>query len=268
MKNTFKQAVYLFILFVNLTCSPSTSHAQVSSNSDHPESLFIRTFKGNNWISTATGFIVSYKNNLYLLTNWHVITGKEIDLTPKTVVPDKLGLFFKEDNKQLAQPFPTQTGWIEYRDTVAGQLFDIAAIRLPAKLTMLLPKVNIIDDLSGNLKSDTCYLFGFPKSDSIDTYDFTTQKKIKTSIFNTNGRLIYIDQKTHADLNKYGHFIVHNDQMANGISGAPVYSADMKLIGIYSTGALGSPYGYFWNIESIKNLLDNGTRIDFSKIKD
>jgi Trypsin-like peptidase domain len=58
------------------------------------KSLFLATRANGNELSTATGFVATHHGNHYLVTNWHVVTGRRNDnataLSTTGTVPDEL----------------------------------------------------------------------------------------------------------------------------------------------------------------------------------
>ena len=51
-------------------------HAQTISRIESVQSLYIELFKDNNFLGSATGFVIRSKTQNYLITNWHVVTNK------------------------------------------------------------------------------------------------------------------------------------------------------------------------------------------------
>jgi len=101
-------------------------------------SLFIKQFRGDVFISNATGFIVEDNNKKYLITNWHVLSGRDPitnKVVSKTIVtPDRINIYhhgdklgtwkikqeklYNKSNKRL---------WLEHKQ---GSKVDLVALPL------------------------------------------------------------------------------------------------------------------------------------------
>jgi len=102
------------------------------------QSLSIITSIGNKEIATATGFIIQYNNHNYLITNWHVVTGKDpisgkIE-DPLGRTPTDLSIWYHGDTIGTwflkTEPLYSSTGspkWIEHP---LGQKVDVVAVPL------------------------------------------------------------------------------------------------------------------------------------------
>jgi len=100
--------------------------------------LYLIQVKDNELLSTATGFIVEKNKNQYLITNWHVVSGRHPDsnqvLHPQGKTPD--AIFVWHHGKTLGtwvrkrEALYDQKGnkrWIEHK---TGRSVDLAALPL------------------------------------------------------------------------------------------------------------------------------------------
>lgn len=249
---------------------PNNAHDDSIKSSEKAKSVLLKITNINKSTTTATGFFVKYKNKEYFLTNWHVLTGREAtNLAIKTHKPDYLVTLTTSKN-EVPLYFPVKDNkWIEYRDST-GLLFDIVAISYEAPFPIDANKF-VIDYISNNQdEKDSCIIIGFPRS-LLKDKDLHKKPIMIKAKYNVIGSENF--QYLLKNLYSNGTFITWNNKMENGISGSPVFSLKMNLIGIYSTkfhqiGETKSStldYGFFWNISAIKKLLDNGKRVDWSK---
>ncbi len=101
-------------------------------------SLLLQAEVNGNALSTATGFIVEWENQRYLITNWHVVSGRNPDtnqpLSNTAGVPDSLRIVHHGSSKlgtwvvKLEQLYSNgNPRWIEH---VEGQNIDVVALPL------------------------------------------------------------------------------------------------------------------------------------------
>ena len=108
--------------------------------------LYLIQIKGDQTLGTATGFIVQKENSYYLITNWHVVSGRNPTTNqivhPSSQVPDalyiwhhgkQLGTWHKK-KESLYEKDGTRR-WLEHKN---GNKIDIVA----------LPLQNIADDIT------------------------------------------------------------------------------------------------------------------------
>jgi hypothetical protein len=276
----------LALITIEFSCnniSKTNNDVEIDSSliikKDKPNSLLIKVKSKGKLISTGTGFIVIYKNIEYLITNWHIITGRETDMRYKTGILDTIILFtLAKDNPNDNFSHPTtlivpstKYQWIEYKDS-NNILYDITALKFPNGSDIDVDKIEIDNLVTSNNIDDTCFIFGYPKSYlKIEDSKTIPKKIISKYIADT---MIHNINKSYAKTDKVVT-IEWNKSMENGISGSPVYSKDLTFEGIYGTklaritidGSDTTYFGFFWNIESIKKLIQYGKPINWSKIK-
>lgn len=100
-------------------------------------SLLIDEIDGNQVIGRATGFTMEKEGRQYLITNWHVVTGKHPQTGkiehPNGRVPDKLAVYFHGPDlgktwARLTLPLYREDGshtWIEHK---RGREIDVVAL--------------------------------------------------------------------------------------------------------------------------------------------
>ena len=100
-----KIIIFLFFIILsnNIFCQTLTSDREILIDPLSVQSLFIEEFYGNTKLATATGFIYEHNNSYYLITNWHVVSGRDPEkdtiLDAYGRIPDKLGIW--HNNKKL-----------------------------------------------------------------------------------------------------------------------------------------------------------------------
>ena len=101
-------------------------------------SLLVQASFGATPLSTATGFIVRKGSAYFLVTNWHVVTGRDPDtekpLSPTAGVPDTLVILHHVKGrlgawKPLAEPL-YENGSPRWREHSKGRLVDVVAFPL------------------------------------------------------------------------------------------------------------------------------------------
>jgi hypothetical protein len=187
-RNTFtkRKKIFLFALLSGmLLCSvhdlfpqqalagTTTNQAKTRIDPLSARSLYLSALKGNEKLGSATGFIVSRGEVHYLVTNWHVVTGRspqdDRPMHPEGKTPDALLIShhsttlgnWVEKRERLFDENGTKR-WLEHKN---GRSIDVVA----------LPLADVTDDLkiySSELSlSDTdmipevgmpVYIIGFP----------------------------------------------------------------------------------------------------------
>ena len=101
--------------------------------------LYLELSVNNNSLSTATGFIVEHSNRHYLITNWHVLSGRNPEtnqpMSPTAGIPDQVKIIHHNKNKlgtwvigveELIDSEGNQL-WLEHPNK---NLVDVAALPL------------------------------------------------------------------------------------------------------------------------------------------
>jgi hypothetical protein len=102
------------------------------------QSLLIEVSVNGHVLSTATGFIIRRDDTDFLITNWHVVTGRDSEteqpLSPTAAVPDTIRIVLHAKAKLGAWVIGTeplyingQRAWLEHSK---GRLVDVVALPL------------------------------------------------------------------------------------------------------------------------------------------
>lgn len=103
-------------------------------------SLYLFLAKGNKVLSTATGFVVEKNKNHYLITNWHVLSGRNPQtnqpIDPNGVTPDRvhvvhhaknLGTWVTKTKAEMLYDKKGKRRWVEHKN---GRAVDVVALPL------------------------------------------------------------------------------------------------------------------------------------------
>ena len=266
--------ILILIVFLN-SCNNAEQNTEIKDDtlivnkSTKPKSFLIKLYSKGKNVSTATAVVIKFRNEEYLITNWHVITGRETNLSIKNEIPDTIKMFSKDYKGRLSLVMPMmKQSWNEFKDS-NNVLFDLSAFKLVSGIPFDIEKLSI-DSLQNGNKKDSCFIYAYPVSylKTIDSY--SSPKKISSSYLKDT----VFEKKILARFKLSDvTLIAWNEKMENGISGAATYSSNSSFLGIYSTKLFirtpntSSNYGLFWNISAIKKLLLYGKPIDWSKVK-
>ncbi len=103
-------------------------------------SLYLFLAKGNKVLGTATGFVVEKNKKRYLITNWHVLSGRHPQtnqsIDPNGETPDrvhvvhhakKLGTWVAKTKPEMLYDKKGERTWIEHKN---GRAVDVVALPL------------------------------------------------------------------------------------------------------------------------------------------
>ena len=102
------------------------------------QSLFLELFFGNALLSSATGFVVQRGGTYFLITNWHVVTGRDAEtekvLSPTAAIPDTLRIIYHTKDQLGSWVYGVESlysesiaRWLEHPK---GRLIDVVAVPL------------------------------------------------------------------------------------------------------------------------------------------
>lgn len=103
-------------------------------------SLFVVPLAQSNSLSTATGFVVQRGGSSYLVTNWHVVAGRNpvtgTNLHPSGAWPEQLVIFHNVAGQLGAwqgctEDLRDEDGPLWYEHPTEGRRVDVVALRLP-----------------------------------------------------------------------------------------------------------------------------------------
>ena len=258
----------------------------VNENSTKP--IFIEIYFNDNKIGSATGFQIHYGNTKYLVTNWHVVSGRNF-ITKKCIsnqqtIPNKLILKYKKylDNSEFEWSDKT----IELYDNIGEKIWyehpkykndvDVVLIPLEGHLQYLDYRECFNVNSNYNLfVTEPVFVLGYPLG-------YIVKNKYEPHAVWTSGT-VASDLSLNLEINgkEIPAFLI-DSKTRKGQSGSPViyYSSSgldlhyrnkigdegfvhwgcpfMQEIGIYS-GRISedSDLGYVWKWTTIKEILDS-----------
>ena len=251
-------------IIINNDDSALQSQPSFQNNSTHQElnklklyrySYYLNFLLKDSTVKAATGFIVQYKSNYYMVSCFHCFTNitpatinEQIPLTDTT--PVRMAVFYMNEKETEVQPyffdlFDKKTGmskcYLLY-DNINRHYYDIAIVPISKPTSNYFITLNDLDTntVVGNSQ---ILIIGYPER-------MTEQDGYKPEAFVAN--TIAYEGRMYIRYDKY---------IPRGTSGSPIYlkqnNGEMKIIGIASnTGAQNKSYkSYGFDIKYLQILL-------------
>ena len=242
------------------------------------KSIYLTVYFNNTVLANATGFLVNYKEEIYLITNRHVVTGRNNEtgecLNSKLSIPNKLGvcLPYKIYNSICWKQFVLELideddniKWIEH-PKYKGKV-DVIALKLKDYGEREFC-YNLMTNYVVNITSQV-FIIGYPYGLNINPHIgkfgiWTSGSVASEPILDLNIKgeqlpVFLVDSKTREGQSG-SPVIYYNlngiDYERNGIS---IYSGTViHEVGIYS-GRINkdSDLGYVWKWSLIKEIIEN-----------
>ena len=243
-------------------------------------------------LNSASGFVIEVSNRYYLITNWHILSGRDIvihDLHTPVIEPYSLQTSIHIIGGEGENKFPLSWGvwkrltiqlyddgnmpkWIERQANKQNQpMVDIVALPLQLDLkfanlvsrnilrsdseTSFWSKISAISTIDTDVEygpPDRVHTIGYPLGWAPQGTDKSSPAYWKTSTIASE-----IDKVS--SLQEETFFI--DPRVPEGMSGSPVIGMKndrMKLLGVYSdssTAEFGANAGLVWNASVIKELV-------------
>lgn len=254
--------------------------AKVLVEAESVMSLLIRPCHNGRALSTATGFVASHEDRPYLVTNWHVISGRNPStgqpLNPLTgALPDSLAVQHNQRGRlgewtERTEPIVDDSGeplWLEHPEY--GRGVDVVCLPLTQQDVALMPYSVVPPPARLRIgPADGVSIIGFP---------FGRSAGLSFGVW-VKG---WVASEPHYDHDRLPRFLVDSRSRA-GQSGSPVvvHSPDgaprvfedpgtwmpergsiSQLLGVYS-GRISeeSDIGIVWRVEVISQIIDGGRR--------
>lgn len=252
-----------FLFFSFLLCNTIKSYSQDSAYLNYflqNCSLYLEAYSVDTTqkgVHHGTGFIIKKHNNLYVLTNQHVI--KDTDYYSKK--PNnikgpysKLRIigFSKQNGRQTDQYIPLLNGEgapLYIQGYYNGVISDVVAVPIADTSKLIFEPLEIDTSISLNI-NDKLIIVGFPSS-ATNAYNFQV---LSASILS--------DPSKNAIFTSYGIVPVLRIESLNlpGASGSPVFklsSFTSKPILVGMFGATGNDYSIVWKLKSIISIMNS-----------
>lgn len=214
-------AVIICLLFyINLVC------AQIrDKDSLIYYSYIIHGKNKKEFLSSGTGSILRVNKKYYLVSNYHVLTGKDhasnTKLKETADTNTSISVTFLPVKKQrpllmMSYRLYNKNGWPNFRSYyLNGKLLDISImpVKIPRRAKRFALSINDIDT-SGNYKNGTLlHCYGFPWGERKDDW--------KPTEFET--KAVAVDTK---DIPGRQAFVYFDRMPVKGMSGSPIYVRD------------------------------------------
>jgi hypothetical protein len=256
----------------------------------------IDAVSGESLLGTATGFIVDHNNGWYLVSAWHVFSGRDPrtgqPMNKEGCVPDRFNLTFNVlaidldgtttgvTTKKIGVPLNTEGGeaiWSQH--AVHGQAVDVAVINLTDCLSWF--QTQMYSGSSQNMVADVgCDLFmpSFPKGYSANgVFPITKRASLANPIDNfTGGTAFYIDTASREGMSGAPVFIWTNvaHWVQDSLDCAPKFTGlpfAYRLLGVYSGREISSDVGdaqigRVFKEYLIPEIINNGSKGSFELV--
>ncbi len=228
-------------------------------------------WKGDDELGTATGFFYQRRARDYLVTNWHVLSGRNArtgqSMLASGAIPDKIQFLFRAKplgSTWLSPPTPlvqtdeqqgTTSSWFQHP---LGQEIDLASIRLldfPEVVLVSLPTENNAPEALTHEIGTDCYVVGFPLS-HIRTRETVVWKRAS------------IATEFDLDFNSTASFLI-DATTSKGMSGSPVFLRQTGQVH-YAYGEVGfwtgGPATEFVGVYSGRYLSSDGSELSLGHV--
>ncbi len=243
-------------------------------------------------LANATGFFYSYGNNIYLVTNWHVLSGRDSQTgQPRHssgAIPHSLSFpLIRTENflndcyshSELLINEQDQNSWLQEKDF--GQKVDVAVLKLNIdKSKFANGVVNLSSGVTGDLDVAVgidVFVLGYPRNQT-KQHNIPVWKKAS------------IASEPNYPLNNQDEVFLIDCATREGMSGAPVIARQLgicsnidgelvlrpgvhsKFLGVYSGRYTGDDLqemqlGIVWKQEHINNIISFGVKGGFDIIQ-
>lgn len=252
------------------------SEDKININVNSLKSLYITIYYNETKLGTASGFMVKEKDNLYLITNRHVVTGRNNQtnecLNRMAAIPNKLKVWIPQlknneyiwSNVEIKLYKENKPLWFEHRKY--GSKVDVIAIYLG--------KDNIntfFYSLNSNYKTivtEQLYIVGYPFGYEVNpqngkyaiwTYgSVASDPDLDINIEKEQLSAFLIDARTRSGQSGSPVIYYSNNGMIRNNNGFSIYGSPItEPVGIYS-GRINkeSDLGYVWKWKILKEIIN------------
>lgn len=229
-------------------------------------------------LGTATSFAYKYKNNKYLITNYHVAYGRNPEngqsLNKMGSIPNKMSVYFytqKMEPMFYTILYPETENPFKYI-TINDTIIDIAIYKLDEKFIGVC--INEIEELSKFLKqennillgiTESLYVLGYPRGINIALTPIWKRSSIASEPdINPNGiPYFYIDTTTREGMSGSPVIFYTSNGSYQTATGCSVLAGGCayNLVGIYSGRDINdeshiAQLGKVWKKELIEQIID------------
>lgn len=248
--------------------------AQTITRIESVQSLYIELFKDNNFLGSATGFVIRSKTQNYLITNWHVVTNKNPTnknwLDPnRPVSPNRVAII--HNAKQLGK-YTVRTEQLTnilsaplYNEfTIGNEMLDVVA--LPLKDTagdIQIYPVNYQKTADSLLlqPTDRLFVLGFPKGvRSAPVMPVWKSGLIASEpdVDQENKPIIWVDIASFGGMSGSPVYLITDKlNFKNGGSANLIGGIESFFLGVFSHGQENINIGALWKASYLNKIFLN-----------
>ncbi len=231
----------------------------------------------SNEISRATGFFYSRENQNYLVTNWHVLSGRNaetgLSLDSKNLcIPNQIEfevngnpIGVKLTSGKIPLLHDDNTNWFQHPQ---GQKIDLAClpIDLPESVVLYYPTSNNAAEPLTHEVGNDCFVVGFPLTHEATKNTVVWKRATIATEFELNFNSLpcfLVDATTSSGMSGSPVFFRRSGSVryASGSMGFIPNGSATEFVGVYSgryvnPGAKELSLGYVWKRSLINEMVD------------
>lgn len=261
-------------IFCLLTCNVLANDTRESISLDSLSAVSLQVIGISNGrpIATSSGFIVNRRGKNYLITNWHVVSGKDPNqnyniINESGLVPDSLRIRFHakvlgkwiDRNESLYDNGKPK--WLEHRK---GPQVDVVAIPLSIPVTDNTVSIYPLDLSLSDTKLPVkvgmlVYIIGFPNGISASGFPLWKTGHIASEpgIYISNLPFFMVDATTRGGMSGSPVVVRYEGSYFDGGFAMMGNSPTIKFLGVYSAQSYKIEIGHVWRPEVINEIIDN-----------
>jgi hypothetical protein len=262
--------ILFLLLFLHLSL---TTYSQAITKRESVQSLYVEVYKDDKLLGSATGFIIKSKTQNYLVTNYHVVTGRSpVDrrwLNPKdTIKPNKIAILHNAKilgkNIYKWEELLDKNGKPLWRENKIGnEMVDV--VELPLKDTSKIsiypvPYKSQLDTLLFLQPMDRVFILGFPlglkstpalpiwKSGLLASEPYIDQE---------NKPIVWIDAITFPGMSGSPVYYISNEIVDKNGNRNMFTNSVSIFMGVFSHANPNNVYGALWKASFLRTIFDS-----------
>jgi hypothetical protein len=235
--------------------------------------LSLDMLASNHQLASATGFLVSYEGDHYLITNWHVVAGKnaetgEIMASDGTTTPDAVGVWYhsadglgiwKSRVEALYDPDTQAPKWIEHP---AGRQVDVVALPVSDDASLFFYPLDLSLAETDMLisPSEPVSIIGFPLGQSAaGKFPIWKTGHVASDIdLDYQNKPVFLIDATTKPAMSGSPVVAKRVGMVQSSKGINMGASADRLLGVYSgRTSVHSDVGMVWKPAVLEDILQN-----------
>ncbi len=257
---------YIFVLIQLVILN--ASFGQTIRKIESLQSLYVEVFFNSVRLGKATGFIIKSKTQYYLITNWHVVTGKEVgtkNFLPNINQSPNIIKISHHSNPLGNYVVKTETLTLNfdtlYRQVIFdGKLADVVAIPLKDTIDISIFPVDYKITYEPLMLSPTerISIVGFPEGFKTKGLPIWKSGLIASETeFNPDNKpIIYIDVDGIGGMSGSPVYYISSDYLQKDLMQIHAIPAKSFFMGIFSSGLPSIKISYLWKSVFLKLFFD------------